>query len=230
MAYSTEFKRYCMGIKNKDRDVEAAFEDGINLHTSDISKNDLAGAYLRGAFIACGSITDPEKHYFLSFTADEQQLDNIKQMLELVDIIPSDGVRKGQPILYLRDSTKIEDFLSVIGATVYTLRLMEIKVSKEMNAGENRKSNAYCANYDKTVSASAIQIKAIRWLKKHKHYELLSDELKKTASLRERFPDLSLDELRQKFEPPLTKSGLNHRLKKVIQIYNECNNNVKEIK
>ncbi|MEG1742932.1 MAG: DNA-binding protein WhiA [Clostridia bacterium] len=218
MSYSSDFKKYCSEIEIKKTCCRIAYEDGLELRKPRIHDDCDIGAYIRGAFVACGSITDPNKHYYISFSADQKSLSYIKGSLAAIGIEPADGMRKGNPILYLRDSTKIEDFLSLTGATKYTLELINIKIKKDLRAVANRQTNADFANFDKAASAATIQINAINKLKKQKNFHNLSDELKNTANIRIKYPELSLSELKDKFCPPISKSGLNHRLNKIIEI------------
>ncbi len=221
MSYSSEFKEYLKTVENKKPCCERAFEQGINLlPVESLCEKDRA-AWLRGAFVACGSITDPEKQYYLSFSTSKEGLELIGSVLEYCDIAPSGGTRRGSPILYLRDSAKLEDFFAFIGAAKYSLSLMELKVIKELSADANRFRNAYCANAAKAIDAGNTQIQAINKLISQKKLHLMSPDLVETAKLRLKYPDYSLEQLRMLFSPPITKSGLNHRLKKIVDAAKE---------
>ncbi len=216
MSYSSELKESLFQIQNKKDCCVRAFDDGINLKKASPKCSHDMGVWLRGAFIACGSMANPEKQYYICFRTFESGLKLIEEMLEENGISPSHGARRNQPILYLRDSEKIEDFVSIIGATKHSLDLMEHKVIKEMSADANRRTNADVANFSKQAGASAKQIAAINKLISTKKLQLLSAELIETAEIRLANPDISLDELKNIFPTPITKSGLNHRLRRLV--------------
>lgn len=217
MSYSKELKEYFFTLENKKSCCAKAFDAGINLRKGDFICERDAGAWLRGAFIACGSMTDPKSSYYISFQTSPEGLMLIEDAFYECGITPSKGKRRGAPILYLRDSTKIEDFMAVTGAVKYSLSLMELKVIKEMSADANRRTNADMANYSKAADASARQVAAIKRLQKSKKLGLLSAELIETAELRLKYPELTLDELKDMFPTPITKSGLNHRLRRLTE-------------
>ncbi len=221
MSYSSELKEYLAAIENKRPCCQSAYDAGINLRELTVECDKDVGAWLRGAFVACGSMTDPKNQYYLSFGTSEKRLRLISEALNSCGISPSRGTRRGQPILYLRDSTKIEDFISAAGAVKYTLALMELKVIKEMSAAANRLTNADMANCSKTADASAKQIAAINKLINTKKLSKLSKQLVETAEIRLKYPELSLDELKNMFETPITKSGLNHRLQRLMDAAEE---------
>jgi len=221
MSYSSELKEYLAAVENKRQCCKAAYDAGINLRELSPCCDKDTGAWLRGAFVACGSMTDPKNQYYLSFGTSEERLKLISDVLNACGIAPSRGTRRGQPILYLRDSTKIEDFISAAGAVKYTLALMELKIIKEMSAAANRLTNADMANCSKTADASAKQVAAINKLMKTKKLPKLSKQLIETAEIRLKYPELSLDELKDMFPTPITKSGLNHRLKRLMDAADE---------
>lgn len=217
MSYSKELKEYLFTLENKKECCAEAFDAGINLRAADAHCERDAAAWLRGAFIACGSMTDPTSNYYLSFQTSGAGLELIEKALTECGISPSKGIRRKSPILYLRDSTKIEDFMAVIGGVTYSLALMELKVIKEMSADANRRTNADMANYSKAADASARQVAAIKKLQKTKKLHLLSAELIETAEIRLKNPELTLEELKDMFPTPITKSGLNHRLRRLTE-------------
>ncbi len=231
MSYSSELKTYLLGIENKKDCCDAAFRAGLKLMPFDgrggvaFCEKDNGGAvfcekdngcYLRGVFIACGSMTDPDKQYYVSFTGEGVAAAG--KALSACGITPLFGVKKSKPMVYLRESEAISDFLAAVGASKNALGLLEIGVINSMKREANRKNNADLANLDKTATASAEVRNAIAAIMRHKDYKKLPDPLKETARLRLENPSLTLDELRLLHSAPISKSGLYHRLKKLAEL------------
>ncbi len=173
--------------------------------------------YLRGVFLSCGTVTDPTAAYQLEFIMPEEDMaEDFGNLLALLGIHPKHTARKGMPILYFKDSAAIEDLLTIIGAQKAVFSLMNTKIEKDIRNTANRISNCELANIEKSISASNVQYEAIRSLYVENRFTLLPTELQTTARLRYEHPDLSLKELAALHEPPLTKSGLNHRLSKIV--------------
>ncbi|MDD6300649.1 MAG: DNA-binding protein WhiA [Ruminococcus sp.] len=217
MSYSTDLKTHLTAIETKRQCCRDAYECGVNLRPYESVCAQDTGAWLRGAFVACGTMSDPAKQYYICFRTKSEALALIREILESEGIPPSDGVWRHQQILYLRDSSKIEDFMALIGASRYSLQLMELKVIKGMSADANRRTNADLANCSRAADASARQVAAIKKLIKTKKLQLLSAELVETAEIRLQYPEMSLDELKNMFPTPITKSGLNHRLHRLTE-------------
>ena len=168
-----------------------------------LNKDCCVSAFVRGAFLACGSITDPKKEYHAV-------------LLGKIGLTPGVAIRSGAVVLYFKGSAQIEDLLTTVRATRFTLELAEIKVYKDIRNHYNRLTNCEAANISKTVGAAVRQREAIAVLKKLNLLEDLSPELQEAAALREAFPDASLQELCAKCAAPVTRSGLNHRLNKLV--------------
>lgn len=172
--------------------------------------------FLRGAFLAGGSVTDPEKRYHLELVTDHIQVSRgVNALLIDMGFEPKSVARSGNYITYFKQSAVIEDLLTTIGAPVAAMSVMSAKIEKDMTNSVNRKVNCDTANVLKTVEASANQLETIRKLREMGAFDSLPEKLKETASLREEYPELSLTELAQLAEPPVTKSCLNHRLRKL---------------
>lgn len=129
--------------------------------------------------------------------------------------------RKKSNIIYFKESEAIEDFLTFIGAQQAALSMMDVSIYREIRNQENRRSNCDTANISKTVDSSAKQLRAIRRLKESGRFRTMDGELQKTALLREQYPEDSLQELADAHTPPITKSGVNHRLKKIVELGGE---------
>ena len=126
--------------------------------------------------------------------------------------------RGGAYIAYVKDSEQITDLLTYMGAVTASMQVMGTKALKQVRNAANRRANSEIANLQKTASASARQIKAIKKLKKDGRYNLLPDELKLVAQLRYDYPELSLRDLGAQLDPPISRSGVNHRLEKIIAL------------
>ncbi|MDL2286943.1 DNA-binding protein WhiA [Eubacteriales bacterium OttesenSCG-928-G02] len=217
MSYSNDLKEYIYRIPEKKDCCKKAFKNGLKLNNIEYECERDIAVYLRGAFIKCGHMTDPKKQYHIYFSAEKEQLDILKMIIEAAGITVKYSIRRGKEILYIRDSEQIEGFLTTIGASAQALNIMEDKVIKEIRLNINRKQNAEVANMEKTSIASVEQRNAIELLKLNKEFESLSAELKETANIRLEYPDDTLEQLRKRFEKPISKSGLSHRLKKIIE-------------
>ena len=176
-------------------------------------------AFLRGAFIAGGSVTDPLKRYHLELTTSHLQASReLEVLLRECGYPPKSVSRSGSFITYFKQSDQIEDFLTMIGAPVAAMNVMSAKLEKDLRNSVNRRLNCDSANLDKAVLASQEQLEAIRKLRAAVNWEDLPEKLRQTAELREKCPELTLAELAEEFDPPVTKSCLNHRLRKLTEM------------
>ncbi len=186
-------------------------------------------AFLRGVFLACGTITSPKKEYHLEFVATHLNIcKDLIKVMEDMDLNPKYVTRKGNHIAYFKDSESIEDVLTHMGAVFSSLELMEIKIYKDVRNKVNRKTNFENANLSKTVNAAFTQMQAIEMIKKEKGMSYLPEELRELAMLRLDNPEMSLRELGQKLTVPLSRSGVNHRLKKIIEMAEDLKNSGQE--
>lgn len=176
-------------------------------------------AFLRGVFLSGGSITDPTKQYHLELaTSHTQASRELKALLTDMGHSPRQVVRGGYQITYFKNSDQIEDFLTAVGASLSAMELMNTRLEKELRNDVNRRVNCEAANLDKAVDAAQEQLEAIRLLYEMDRVESLPDKLKETIILRETYPELTLSQLAAEFDPPLTKSCLNHRLRKLVEL------------
>ncbi|HOJ09651.1 MAG TPA: DNA-binding protein WhiA [Clostridiales bacterium] len=176
-------------------------------------------AYLRGAFLAGGSISDPEKTYHLEIatrysTLARQLRDTINSYNLNAKIIK----RKGYYVVYLKEGDHIVDFLNIIGAHAALLELENIRILKDMRNNVNRIVNCETANLEKTVNASVRQVRNIEYIRDNMGFGNLPENLREIAELRLKYSDASLKELGEMLNPPLGKSGVNHRLRKLEEI------------
>lgn len=200
-------------------------EINLRVNRANINDEDEQRAFIRGAFLACGSVTDPEKSYHMEFAVPYRNLcmDICRIIREIQDseITVKILSRGGIYIAYIKDSEQITDMLTYMGAVVASMNVMGTKALKEVRNAANRRANSEIANLQKTASASARQILAIKKLRKDGRFNLLSDELKSVANLRYDYPELTLRELGEMLDPPISRSGVNHRLEKIIRMAEE---------
>ena len=179
-------------------------------------------SFLRGAFMAGGSVTDPEKRYHLELATSHQRVSReVYALLMEQGFFPKDTVRGGNSILYFKQSDYIEDVLTTLGSPVCAMQIMEAKVEKDLRNGVNRRVNCETANLGKAVDAAQEQLAAIRRLEADGRFAELPDKLRKTAELRKEHPEATLLELAQMQDPPLTKSAINHRMRKIMELSKE---------
>lgn len=187
-----------------------------------IQKECCKRAFLRGAFLTSGSISDPEKSYHLELVcADEArafQLQNLMQGFELDARIVT---RKKSHVVYLKEASQIVELLALMEAGISLMNLENIRIRKEISNNVNRKVNCEAANINKTVSAAVKQIEDIRYIERHMGFSGLSQGLEEIAVLRLQYPDAPLKELGEMLNPPVSKSGVNHRLRKLGKIAGE---------
>lgn len=176
-------------------------------------------AYLRGGFLATGSISDPDRSYHLEISLPTKLLaDEYIRYLRDFGLEPRYILRKGHYLVYLKEGQEIVDFLNVIGAHNALMQLENIRIVKDMRNQVNRIVNCETANLEKTINASYRQVENIRYIKEHMGLESLPKGLYEIARLRLENPDVSLLELGKMLSPPLSKSGVNHRLRKIDKI------------
>lgn len=175
-------------------------------------------AFLRGAFLAGGSVTDPEKRYHLELdTGHAQASREVAALLTEMGFLPHSVRRGGSSVIYFKQSEHIEDLLTTIGAPAAAMDIMTAKVDKEIRNGANRAMNCDMANVNKTIDAALEQKSAIQRLQENGRLERLPEKLRQTALLRLQYPEMSLSQLAEKCDPPVTKSCMNHRMRKLLE-------------
>ncbi len=175
-------------------------------------------SFLRGAFLAGGSVTDPEKRYHLELSTSHVQASReVSALLQEMGFLPRSVMRGGSAVIYFKQSEHIEDLLTTLGAPVAATEIMTAKVDKEIRNGANRAMNCDMANVNKTLDAVAAQQEAIEKLEKAGQLEKLPEKIQETARLRMQNPELPLAQLAALFEPPISKSCLNHRIRKIME-------------
>lgn len=195
-----------------------------------ISKNCCKRAYLKGSFMGCGSISNPEKSYHGEFVNSKQEHSiGLCELMANYNLNAKTILRKDNYVSYIKEAEQISDLMNVMGAYNALLDFENTRAVKETRNRINRVINCETANLDKIVETSLRQIGKIKILKKYKVINKLPDNLRELAFLRLKYSNASLKELGEKLNPPLGKSGVNHRLKRIEEIADEIINNRKEV-
>ena len=175
-----------------------------------------ASAYMGAAFLCCGTVTDPQKEYHLEFMTGRLNLaKDFEALLAEHEFHPHRTRRKGINVVYLKASEPIEDILTFMGATGGAMKIMDHKSYKELRNKTNRINNCDMANMDKVATANVQALRAIAFLETSGALDVLPEPLRQAASMRREYPDLPLAALAARFDPPISKSGLSHRLKRL---------------
>lgn len=181
-------------------------------------------AYLRGVFLGGGSISDPEKTYHLELvTNNSEYAESIRKLINSYALNAKVVNRKGNFVVYLKEGEQIVDFLNIVGAHKALLSLENVRIYKEMRNNVNRIVNCETANLSKIVNASMRQIHNIELIKTRIGFDNIPEGLAEIAELRLMYPDASLKELGEMMDPPIGKSGVNHRLRKLDEIAEKIN-------
>lgn len=222
-AHKEEIKEICchFGVdpENPERHLERRF-----------LKNDCCiHSFLRGVFMACGSVTNPEKEYHLELVIGEDALaKEISALAEECGILFRHTARKGASVLYLKESEPIEDMLTLMGAVNSSLELMNVKIYKDVRNKVNRVTNCETANIGKTVNAASVQVEQIKLIEHTIGLNDLPDDLRELAELRLENPEMSLRELCMELSEPISRSGVNHRFKRLAAIADEIQSKKKQ--
>ena len=176
-------------------------------------------AFLRGAFLSIGSISDPQKGYHMEFVcSSEEKARQLQSVIQGFDIDAKIVLRKKYYVVYLKEGSGIVDLLNVCEAHVSLMKLENLRILKEMRNSINRRVNCEAANITKTVNAAARQIEDIEYIRDHYGFRNLPENLRQMAEVRLENPDAPLKELGGYLDPPVGKSGVNHRLRKLSEL------------
>ena len=176
-------------------------------------------AFFRGAVLAGGSVTDPSKRYHLELATPHRSVSReLRALMQEAGFSPKESCRKANYITYFKQSEAIEDFLTAIGAPLAAMELMNAKAEKDLRGSVNRRVNCDAANLDKAVEAAQSQIEAIYRLEERGMLEELPDKLKEAVDLRMAHPEMTLTQLAELCDPPVSKSAFNHRLRKLMEL------------
>lgn len=190
---------------------------GISVR-EDMPFNCCRASFVRGAFLGGGYVTDPRKGYHMEFdTKSETAANMLCSVLESAGFTPKITWRKGYHVVYIKDSSEIADILGYMGAPSFAFELFEVQMEREMRNDVNRRVNCENANTNKAARASSKHLFAIKKIRKAGKLDKLPEVLKEIAYLREEYPEDSLKELGEKTNPPIGKSGVNHRLSRILE-------------
>ena len=214
-------KNFVISLKVKEIDF-------VHFNNNDILINEIPDAeeerkaIIRGLFMGAGSINNPEKEYHLEMEViNQDNMDIILKLLLDFEIKAKNMENKNKYYIYLKDGEEISKLLALIGASKAVMKFEDIRIQKEMRGKVNRLVNCETANLNKTINASVEQIAAIKKLQKTGEFKKLDENLKEIALLRLENPNMSLIELGKNLSKPIGKSGVNYRLKKIMEIANE---------
>ncbi len=203
-------------------------EQGENIHTRALANGLLVQrsccrrAFIRGAFLSSGSMSDPEKSYHFEIVCSGEE--RARQLQEIINSFEMDAKivqRKKSHVVYLKEGAQIVDMLNIMEAHVALMNLENVRILKEMRNSVNRQVNCETANINKTVSAAVKQVEDINYIKSVRGLDSLPDNLKEIALLRLQYPQASLKELGMLLEPSVGKSGVNHRLRRLCEMAEE---------
>ena len=211
--------RYLMEAYGFDPDRNLS----LHVNLSVLEEECCRTAFLRGTFLAGGSVTDPGKGYHMEMATAHHAVarETFALFGEVMGFNPKLAGRSGSQVLYLKHSDLISDYLTFLGAPVSAMGIMEAKLEKELNNKVNRRCNCDDANTSKVVDAAQGQLNAIRILRERNLLDTLPEKLKQAAVAREQNPESSLSELAGMMDPPITKPAMNHRLKKLMELAKE---------
>ncbi len=206
-----------------DRDGLSSIDYTVPEHI--VEKRCCKRSFLRGVFLGSGSVTDPEKSYHLELVTNAlDEAKDIKRLLAEFDLTGKIIERKKHYVVYIKEGEQIVDFLNIIGAYNSLMNFENVRIVKELRNNVNRIVNCETANLNKIVNTSVRQVGNIRLIEEKKGLGILNDKLIAVAEARMENPDVSLKELGELMVPPVGKSGVNHRLKKIAEIAEEIRN------
>lgn len=227
--------RYYSVLVRKDREARRLLrdtclmdEDGniyecmSPIHNQLLKQNCCRRAFIRGAFLASGSVSDPEKSYHFEIVcASQEKAEQLRELMSGYQIDAKTVLRKRHYVVYVKEGSQIVDLLGLMGAHVSLMQLENVRVVKEMRNSVNRKVNCETANLSKTVSAAVRQLEDIRYIESRVGLHELPESLAEMARVRLENPDASLKELGDLLSPRVGKSGVNHRLRKLSAMADE---------
>ena len=228
VAENDDAKRVLQAVKLLTPEGALA-EDLPLVHNVIVQKNCCRRAFIRGAFLAAGSISDPNRFYHFEIVCDtEYQAKQLRDLIRSLKIDAKTVKRKKYHIVYIKEGSQIVDLLGLMDARMALLKLENVRILKEMRGSVNRKVNCETANINKTVNAAVKQMEDIRYIRDTIGFSGLSNGLDEIARLRLQYPEATLKELGLLLNPPVGKSGVNHRLRKLSSIADELRESKEE--
>jgi len=216
-------KIFVITLKIKDINIIQIKDGQIYLQTRNDIKEEISKAIIRGAFMGSGTVNNPEGEYHLEIDFNNQE--NQEHFIKIIENLGI-NVKTFNTAIYIKEGEEISKFLALIGANKAVMKFEDIRIQREMRGKVNRLVNCEAANLNKTINASVEQIEAINKLQANGKFNKLDNNLKEIAILRLENPDMSLVELGKLLKNPVGKSGVNYRLKKIMEIANEWIRNI----
>lgn len=200
-------------------------QPNLRINRANIDDDECIRYFLRGAFLVCGNVTSPEKEYHLEFVVPHKKLsDDLQKIISEISelgISPKIVQRKGNYIVYIKGSENVTNIITYIGGQMSAIEVIQNNIFKSVRNSVNRKTNSETANLKKTALASAKQTQAINIIKNKRGLEHLPDDLKEIALIRLEYPEYNLREIGAALKNPLTRSGVNHRIQRILEIAEE---------
>lgn len=225
---ATELKPAVTPLKRRGRDgfllnfggISDEYETASEISSDYVDgRDENTGLFLRGVFLVCGIVSDPNKEYHLEFSVgSEEKTEKLFRLISESGMNVKKSCRKGKALLYTKDSESISDILTFIGAMISSMEIMNAKIYKDVRNNVNRAVNCESANIEKTVAASRKQLEDIEYIDKSKGLGILTEELRAIAEIRRENMELSLSEIGKLLEPEISRSGVYHRLKRIGEI------------
>lgn len=225
---ATELKPAVTPLKRRGRDgfllnfggISEEYETASEISSDYVDgRDENTGLFLRGVFLVCGIVSDPNKEYHLEFSVgSEEKTEKLFRLISESGMNVKKSSRKGKALLYTKDSESISDILTFIGAMISSMEIMNAKIYKGVRNNVNRAVNCESANIEKTVAASRKQLEDIEYIDKAKGLGILTEELRAIAEIRRENMELSLSEIGKLLEPEISRSGVYHRLKRIGEI------------
>lgn len=198
--------------------IRRAVEDGVEPMRSAPENSCCRIAYIRGAFLAGGSVSDPQKEYHLEFDAKaDGGAEELAEILKAQGFRPKKTLRKGREVIYIKESSQIADLIGYMSGGRAGLEILSVQVEKELKSSIVRQVNCDSANLNKLARASSKQIAAIKKIKAARKWSAMPEVLREIGDLRLRYPDISLEALGKMTKQQIGKSGVNHRLHRIIE-------------
>ncbi len=221
---SGDEKRIC--VEDDDGEIRDSLKIRDGVVSELLLKDSLSRrAYLRGMFLCTGSVSDPKKGYHLEMVCDRAETaEQVCMILKDFDVMPKLTDRKGKQLVYLKESEAISEVLNILGAHKALMELENLRIEKDLINDVNRRVNCDTANIRKMLAASERQLEDIRFLEKEGILKTLPEGLKVMAEVRLQYPELNLADLGKMMDPPIGKSGVNHRLRRLSGLAEERRN------
>ena len=217
--------KYVFVIDRRDKleKIYAAFEQdheslGLHVNFGVLESDCCRQSFIRGAFLAGGSVTDPDKRYHLELVTSHLKVSGeTRSLLQELGFDPKETRRAGSSVLYFKRSDMIVDFLTMMGAPLQAMKIIGAQMEKSLRNRVNRRVNCETANLDKVVEAAQGQLSAIRVLRERGELDSLPEKLRTAAVLREAHPEATLAELAAMTDPPISKPAMSHRLRSILE-------------